>query len=71
MTIYEWRSDERVIYIALYIDDLLVTVSECLVKWINANSQQCTDIVNTDTEILRGVDYRQADESLQSHITRG
>ena len=64
--IYEWRSDERVIYIALYIDDLLVTVSECLVKWINANSQQCTDIVNTDTEIMRGFDYRQADESIQS-----
>ena len=54
------------IYIALYIDDLLVTVSENLVKWFNVNSQQCIDIVNTDTEMMRGGDYRQADGGLQS-----
>ena len=54
------------ILIALYIDDLLVTVRESLVNWINANSLHCTDIVNTDTEIMRGFDYRHADESIQS-----
>ena len=46
------------IYLALYIDDLLVTVSTSLVKWIKAKSLECKDIVNNDTEIMRGGDYR-------------
>ena len=54
------------ILIALYIDDLRVTVSEGLVKWVNARYLQGIDIVNTDIEIMRGGDCRQADESLQS-----
>ena len=37
--VYEWRSDDGVIYIALCINDLLVTVSKNLVKWFNVNNR--------------------------------
>ena len=54
------------IYLALYIADLLVSVNTSLVKWINAKSLECQDIVNNDTEIMSGGDYRQADGCLQN-----
>ena len=34
--IYMWKSKEGVIYLALYVDDLLIAVSTCLVQWIKA-----------------------------------
>ena len=67
---YEWKSDDGVILIALYIDDLLVTVSESLVKGIKDKYLQNTDIVTTDIEIMRGGDYRQADRvNVVSQVT--
>ena len=31
-----WKSKEGVIYFAVYVDDLLIAVSTCLVNWIKA-----------------------------------
>ena len=31
-----WSPKEGMIYLALYVDDLLIAVSTCLVKWIKA-----------------------------------
>ena len=54
--------------IALYVDDLLVTVSECLVTGTENRYLQDTDFVTTDIEIMRGGDYRQAD-SVMSRVS--
>ena len=64
----EWRSDNGLVLIALYVDDLLVTVSEGLVTGTEDKYLQDTDFVTTDIEIMRGGDYRQAD-SVMSRVS--
>ena len=70
--IYMWKSKEGVIYLALYVDDLLIAVSTCLVKWIKAKLSKryaMTDLGRVAK--LFGLNIHQSEDNTYITIGQG
>ena len=68
--IYVWRSSEGVIYIALYVDDLLIATNTILVKWIKSKLSKRYNMTDLGRVAkLLGLGIKQSDDN--KYITVG
>ena len=70
--IYVWRSDDGVIYLALYVDDLLIATTRSLVTWIKTKLNKrykMTDLGRVAK--LLGLNIKQSDDNRCITIGQG